>query len=149
MPDTYTSIFLHVVFSTKGRRPLIAPELRPHLEAYIAGIVSERGGRLIVAGGVEDHMHLLVRWNTEPLKDLLRHIKAGSSRHINSERREFAPFYWQRGGGVFSVSKSETDRVAAYIRNQEEHHRTMSFREEYLRFLDLHGIDYDQRYIWD
>lgn len=140
VPETYSCIHLHLVFSTKDRRRLIAPGLESRLHAYMAGIVDNLGAKAIAIGGTEDHVHLLVRWDTRAASDLMREVKGGSSRFVNSELPEFAPFYWQSGGGVFSVSKSDTERVAAYIRNQKEHHRRRSFAEEFEALMRKHGI---------
>ena len=149
MADTFASIFLHLVFSTKKRQRLIVPELRPRLYQYMTGIVQDIGGSMISIGGMEDHAHLPVRWNTEGIKMLVGEVKAGSSRFVNEELPQFAPFYWQAGGGIFSVSKSETDRVVRYIETQEEHHRRRTFKEEYLESLRKHEVEHDERHVWD
>lgn len=149
MPTTHTAIYLHVVFSTKHRVPLIAPELRPRLHGYMGGIVRGMNGHLLSAGGVEDHMHLLVHWNTKGADALLREVKSKSTKWMHGEFPELRGFYWQAGGGVFSVSKSEVGRVEKYIAGQESHHRRRTFKEEYLEFLHKHEVEYDERYVWD
>jgi REP element-mobilizing transposase RayT len=136
------------VFSTKNREPLILPDWRPDLHAYIGGIVRNRRGELIAAGGIPDHIHLLVRLTADrAVADAVRDIKAVTSgwRHENGDPR----FAWQGGYGAFTVSKSMVETVSRYIDRQEERHRVQTFQEEFLDLLRRHGIDYDERYLWD
>jgi REP element-mobilizing transposase RayT len=146
--QTYTQLFYHLVFSTKNREPLILPEWRPDLHAYIGGIVRNRRGELIAAGGIPDHIHLLARLPADrAVADAVRDIKAVSSgrRHENGD----TAFAWQGGYGAFTVSKSMVETVSRYIDRQEERHRTQTFREEFLDLLRRHGVEYDERYLWD
>jgi REP element-mobilizing transposase RayT len=146
--QTYTQLFYHLVFSTKNREPLILPAWRPDLHAYIGGIVRNRRGELIAAGGIPDHVHLLVRLPADrAVAEAVRDIKAVSSgwRH----ERDDPGFSWQGGYGAFTVSKSMVETVTRYIDRQEEHHRGQTFREELVELLQKHGIEYDGRYLWD
>jgi len=149
MGHTYTSLNYHLIFSTKGRAPLLEKPMRPRLYAYLGGILRELGGELVSIGGVEDHVHLLVRLKpTIPLAEVMRNLKGSSSRWLNEERHGVR-FAWQGGYTAFSVSRSNMDVVERYIARQEEHHRTRAFKEELLDFLRAHRVDFDERYLWD
>ena len=149
MGDTYSNILFHIIFSTKRRRPLVTLEIKPRLYDYLGGIVKSHGGVLYEIGGMEDHMHLLLRWNTEAVKDLTREMKSDSTKWVKKTFVGQTDFYWQSGGGIFSVSQSQAGRVARYIQNQENHHRKQSFEDEYIGFLKKNGIEYDERYLFD
>jgi len=147
MPGTFSKIVVHVVFSTKNRLPLIAASARGILFPYAEGIVNRVGGSLIDVGGMPDHLHLLIRLPTGlSVADAVRTIKANSSKWIN-EQVTRSKFGWQRGYGAFSVSHSDLPRVAEYVRNQEQHHRTRTFEEELEILLKLHKIEYDKRFL--
>ncbi len=149
MPQTLTSILVHVIFSTKERRASLKAEIRPKVFAYLGGIVARKGGRAHIVGGVDDHVHLLVKLPSSlSLADLVRTIKANSSRWM---RREMGVelFAWQAGYGAFSVSRSQLRGVHRYIEGQEEHHRTRGFKEELLAFLRKNEVEFDERYLWD
>jgi len=149
MPGTFSSIALHVVWSTKGRRGWIETEVEARLHAFVGGAVRERGGVPLCVGGVEDHLHLLVGWRTDAtIADLLRHVKTRSSRWMH-ETVGVRAFAWPEGYSVFSVSRSMRGRVRRYIENQREHHRTRTFKEELIALLEAHGIEYDERYVFD
>lgn len=148
MSQTYHKLLYHVVFSTKYRAPLIEPGWRPDLHAFIGGIVRKRRGELLAAGGIPDHIHLLVRLAADrSVADVVRDIKSVSSgwRHEGGDRG----FAWQGGYGAFTVSPSAVPDVTAYIDRQEEHHRERTFQEEFRALLVRHGIEYDERYLWD
>lgn len=150
MARTYTNLLFHLVFSTKQRKPLIAQPFQAELHAYLGGIVRDLGGIPIEIGGVADHVHLLVRLKpTLALADALREIKAGSSKWLNEEKFKMLKFGWQDGYSAFTVSESQVNKVRAYIRGQEEHHRRVSFQDELRELLRRHGIEYDERYLWD
>ena len=148
MPSTHTSLHYHIVFSTKDRLPIIAPDWRPRLHAILGGAIRNLGGVALEVGGVADHVHILAGLKaTHCVADVLRDLKKGSSAWVHDvigERR----FHWQEGYGAFTVSRSGRDAVVRYIRNQEEHHREQSFQEEYVRLLEANGIEYDGRYLW-
>ena len=150
MANTYISLYVHCVFSTKNREPLLAVEWRPRLWAYFGGIAAENGFRILEAGGMADHVHLLASLPAPlAMSKALQLLKGGSSKWINDSffagSRSFA---WQEGYGGFGVGVSQIDATRAYIRNQEEHHRATSFQEEYRAFLTRHGIEIDERYVW-
>ena len=149
MATTYTRFLYHLVFSTKHRAPLITPELRDPLYAYIGGIVRDHRGVLMAAGGMPDHVHLLVNLRAVPsVAEHLQVIKGGSSRWINDNHPQLG-FAWQTGYGGFTVSESSVPEVMRYIANQEAHHQRMTFKEELVRLLKRHGIEYDERYLLD
>ena len=144
---TYTKLLYHLVFSTKDRRPLITPELRDPLFQYIGGIVREHRGVLMTAGGMPDHVHLLVNLRAQPsIADHLQAIKGNSSRWLN-KRNPDRRFAWQAGYGAFSLSESKVPSVRRYIANQERHHRRISFKDELIQLLERHGVDYDERFV--
>ncbi|MBX9585046.1 MAG: IS200/IS605 family transposase [Gemmataceae bacterium] len=150
MPQSFTRLHYHLVFSTKGREPSITPDIQPRLWDYLGGLVRAAGGIPLEIGGVAHHVHLLVTLRQQPaLADVLRDIKANSSGWVHETFPDAAPFWWQTGYGAFTVSHSEIGRVQRYIANQEEHHRKQSFQDEYRQLLTLHGIEFDERYLWD
>jgi REP element-mobilizing transposase RayT len=149
MGSTFTSLLFHCVFSTKDRKPEITPEVAPQLFAYLGGIVRSLDGAALAVNGVADHVHLLVSLKaTVSIADAMRVVKANSSKWVHEQWPMKRSFGWQDGYGAFSVSRSNVDAVGAYIARQEDHHRTVSFQEEFVAFLKRHGIDYDERYIW-
>lgn len=148
MPQSISRVLLHIVFSTKHREPLIRDDIRPDLHGYLGGIIRNRKGNLIIGGGIEDHIHLLVRLPmTIAIADLVRDVKANSSAWMR-ERVE-GHFAWQAGYGAFSVGPTQEGSVAIYIRNQREHHRAATFQEEYRSFMQRYGIGFDERFVWD
>ena len=147
MPSTHLSLHYHLVFSTKDRRALIVPEWRERLHAYMGGILNNMGAFPQAIGGVADHVHLLVGLKaTHCLADVMRDLKRGSSEWVHDTIGERA-FAWQEGYGAFTVSANVRDGVRLYIARQEEHHRTLTFREEYLEFLRRGGVEYDERFV--
>lgn len=149
MPATYTSLLTHVVFSTKRRRPLITPDLEARLLPYFGGITRELRGTLLVSNSVTDHVHLLVALPpTIAISEAVGTLKGSSSKWVHETFPEARSFAWQRGFGAFSVSRSNVPGVARYIERQKEHHRKVTFQEEFVRFLRRHAIDVDERYLW-
>ena len=149
MANTYTQIYLHVVFAVSARGCVILPARREELQKYITGIVTRKGQKLISIYCMPDHTHVLIglKPNIAP-SDLIGDMKTGSSNHINEQRWVGCHFSWQEGYGAFSVSHSHLDRVANYIFNQDKHHGRKSFQKEYVEFLKRHHVPYDQRYIF-
>ena len=150
MAHTLTNLLTHVVFSTKNREPFIAPALRKDLWPYLGGIVRNLDGHAVIIGGTADHVHLLVELGpATSLSDAVRTIKASSSKWVHETHAEQSAFAWQTGYGAFSVSRSNRDAVTEYINGQEEHHSRLGFKEEFLLILKKHGIEFDERYIWE
>ena len=150
MPGTYSRLLYHVVFSTKRRTQTITESLRPRLYDYMGGIIRSERGVSYEIGGTADHVHLLFRWRTdESLAALMRNVKSHSSRWVHQTFPTMGAFQWQEGYAAFSVSESQREAVANYIRNQAEHHRSLTFEDELVRLLEAHNIEYDARYLWD
>jgi putative transposase len=148
--QTFTCLHYHVVFSTKNRVPQITLDLRERLYGYMGGIIKGERGFLLEAGGTEDHVHLLISLPSQPsVADLLRLIKTNSSKWVHEMSPHHRAFAWQSGYGAFSVSRSNDEDVRRYITTQAEHHRRMTFQEEFLEFLRRHEIPFDERYIWE
>ena len=150
MANTYTALYYHIVFSTKHRQCWISPEIEQRVWAYLGGIAKKNGMHPIQIGGIEDHVHCLLGAPAilAPAK-IAQFIKGGSSGWIQETFPQLHGFAWQDGYGAFTVSKSNIPDVSGYIGNQREHHRTVSYQEEYLAFLQRHGIDFDERYVLD
>jgi len=149
MANTYTQIYLHVVFAVEGRQNLIAPEHNDELQKYITGIVTAQRHKLIAINNMPDHLHLLVGLRPDAaLSDLVRDVKAGSSKFINEKRWVMGRFSWQEGFGAFSYARSQLGAVIRYIQNQQKHHVKKSFRDEYLELLEKFCMEYDQKYIF-
>lgn len=150
MPHTFTSLWCHVIFSTKDRQPLIDVEVRPRLFAYMAGIVREAGATALAVNGVDDHVHLLIGLPAKlSVADAMRVLKTNASRWVHEQWPHRRSFAWQAGYGAFGVSRSNVDEVVRYVEQQEDHHRRMTFQDEYLAFLRRHGIAFDERYVWE
>ena len=150
MPHTFTSLLVHVIFATKNRIPALSPELAGRLFPYMGGIVRERKGVPLIINGPPDHVHLLVSIpSTESIAELLRVVKTNSSRWVHEQFPDQRGFGWQTGYGAFTVSRSRADDVRNYITAQQEHHRRVSFQEEFLTFLQRNGITCDQRDLCD
>jgi REP element-mobilizing transposase RayT len=149
MGSTLTNILIHVIFSTKKRELTIGFEIQEDLYRYINGIIKNEGCNLVVIGGVSDHVHMLIKIKPVcELSEMIKKIKGNSSRWINKEKQLNYNFSWQDGYGAFSVSESQVPVVVQYIKEQEKHHRKLSFKEEFIRILKLHGVEYDERYLW-
>ena len=150
MPGTFSQVLLHVVFGTRLRRPWIEPGIADRLYAYIGGIVQSQKGTLYDIGGAPDHVHLYLRWRPEGgIAELLRTVKARSSRWVHETFPPMGQFSWQEGYSVFSVSKSQEQAVKSYIARQAEHHAKEDFSSELLRLLRAHGVEFDERYVCD
>jgi len=150
MPSTYTNLLYHIVFSTKDRRPYINPKLRTELHPYMGGIIADARGEAIEIGGVEDHVHLLVKLPADlAASDALRLIKSNSSKWAGERPDLVRTFAWQTGYSAFTVSKSQVPSVRKYIKNQVQHHRRLTFKQELVSLLVKHEIEYDRRFLWD
>jgi putative transposase len=148
MPDPYTNLLYHVVFSTKDRRPLITPEYEVRLHDYIGGTIRGLGGISLELNGTEDHVHLLAKLRPDrALSDVLRDLKANASGWMHDLFPALKDFSWQRGYGAFTVSQSNIKEVRNYISRQKEHHAKVTFRDEFIQFLKSNGIEYDERFI--
>jgi putative transposase len=150
MPQSLSKVILHVIFSTKNREPWLERDVRPRMHGYIATVCRDLGAELVRVGGVADHVHIVTRLpRTVSLAQLVEQIKKVSSKWIKARDARYRGFFWQRGYGAFSVSPSQLDVVLQYIDSQQEHHRTRTFEEEYRQLLRKHGVDFDERYVWD
>ena len=148
MGHSYTRLSCHIICSTKNRAPEITTDIRARLYDYVGGIVKGENGTLIVANGMPDHVHLLVVLHaTTCVADMVRRIKANSSKWIHETWPEKEHFAWQSGYGAFSVSGSGVNEVQAYITNQEAHHARLSFEEEFVAFLRRYGVPYDEKHV--
>ena len=150
MANTYSQIYLQIVFAVSSRENLIKSEWREEVYKYITGIVRNHNQKLIAVGGVSDHIHILL--GIEPnvkLSDLVRDIKANSSRFINEKKFLRGKCCWQEGFGAFSYSRSQIDAVIKYIQNQEKHRAAKSFRSEYKKFLQKFDVEYDEKYLFE
>jgi REP element-mobilizing transposase RayT len=149
MANTYSQIYIHVVFAVENRQSLIKSEHNAELQKYITGIVSGQKQKLIAINNMPDHLHLLVGLQPDAsVSDLVRDIKACSSGFIQRKRWVAGRFSWQEGFGAFSYSRSQLGAVIRYIENQQKHHAKKSFREEYVQLLKRFEVDYDERYIF-
>ncbi len=150
MANTYSQIYIHIVFTVKYREQLIKNENRESLHKYIAGIISKRRQKLLAIFAMPDHIHILIGLTPDKsISDLVRDIKSASSKFISDNNWVKGKFEWQKGYGAFSYSKSQIDNVINYIKNQEEHHKRSSFKEEYLKILNKFEVDYDEKYLFD
>ena len=149
MANTYTQIFIHIVFVVKGRANLIPSDKKEELYKYIAGIIKEKKHKLFIVNGMSDHVHILLGYNPiEALSELIKEVKRCSSMFINNNKWVRGRFEWQAGYGAFSYSKSQIDDVYRYIENQENHHKIKTFREEYIEMLKKFEVEYDEKYIF-
>ena len=149
MANTFSQIYFHFIFSTKNRIDWISPDIENRVRAYIGGIARKHKMTAIQVGGIDNHAHALI--GSPPSlspSQIAKYLKGDSSKWIHIEFPEMRNFAWQDGYGVFSVSRSEIDRVVRYIQNQREHHSKQTFEDEYLSLLRLHGIEYDDRFLF-
>lgn len=149
MAHTYVSNHIHYVFSTKNRERVLPKDVRDRLWAYMGGIAKQHGIIPIMIGGYDDHCHaLLALPSTMTIAKAMQHVKGLSSKWLSETFPDLRNFQWQDGYGAFGVSMSHIDQTVNYIRNQEEHHKKLSFQEEYIAFLKRHNIPYDERHVW-
>lgn len=150
MGQSLVKNYLHIVFSTKQREPLICPPYEEELHAYLGGICNNLDCQTIKVGGYTDHVHILCMLSKKvALVKLIEEVKSHSSKWMKTKDEKFQDFYWQDGYGAFSVNPSEVDTVIAYIANQHEHHAARTFQDEYRAFLKKYKVEYDERYVWE
>jgi len=150
MPNTYSQIYLQVVFAVKGRESFIKETVREELQKYISGIINNNKQKLFAIYCMPDHTHLFISVKPDiKISDLVRDVKANSSSFIKKKKLTYANFSWEEGFGVFSYSKSQAQKVVNYILNQPVHHMKESFKNEYLKFLDKFAIEYDQAFLFE
>ena len=151
MPQSLSTVFVHLVFSTKDRQRFLQPAaLREEMHAYLGGISAKLDSPPLLIGGTEDHVHALCRLGrTISQADWVKELKRVSSAWVKEHDNTLRDFAWQSGYGVFSVSASNVEAVRTYIAKQEEHHRVRCFQDEYRELLRKHGMEWDERYVWD
>ncbi len=150
MANTYSQVYLQLIFAVKGKYNIIPVKHNDELQKYITGIIQNRNQKLLAINNMPDHMHILIGYGTTiSIADLMRDIKAISSKFINEKNWIKGRFEWQEGYGVFSYSRSQIDKVIKYINTQQEHHKKKSFKNEYLDILKKAAVDYDERYLFD
>ena len=151
MPQSLSAIYIHLVFSTKERRPFLKDRAtREALHAYLGGISKTLDCPSIIVGGSEDHVHILARFGrTITQADWVKELKRVSNLWLKEQGRTYADFKWQAGYSAFSVSQSNLSRVKAYIANQDEHHKKLDFQSELRKLLSRHNVEWDERYVWD
>lgn len=150
MPHTASNLLVHLIFSTKERLPLISGEIAGDLHAYLGGIARDIGGKALIINGTADHVHVLMRTpTTRSSADVVRLLKANSSKWIHKKWPEMRKFAWQSGYGAFSVSESAVESVRSYIAHQQEHHKRVSFQDEFRAFLRKNNIVVDETYLWN
>jgi putative transposase len=150
MPQSLAKVYLHVVFSTKNREPVLAEGWRDELFEILGGSANNLGCQSLLVGGVADHIHMLFTLGrTITIAEAVGKIKSTSSLWVNQTRGPITPFHWQAGYGAFSVSQSNIDALREYIRGQPEHHKRQSFQDEFREWLRRYEIEWDERYVWD
>jgi putative transposase len=150
MPQSLSKVILHIIFSTKDREEWLDSDVRPRMHAYLATVCRDRGAEFVYVGGVADHVHIVTTLpRTVSQAQLIEEVKKSSSKWIKALDARYRGFFWQRGYGAFSVGRGQLGAVVHYVEAQQEHHRTRTFQEEYRAFLRRHGVDFDERYVWD
>lgn len=151
MANTYSQIYLQLIFAVKGRENLIKEDFREEVQKYISGIIENKKHQLISIYANPDHIHIFLSLKdlSSPISQLVKEIKVSSTNFINGKKYLNTPFYWQEGYGCFSYSKSQRDDVVDYIQNQKEHHKKKSFRDEYVEFLIKFDVNFDQKYVFE
>ncbi len=150
MGQSLVKNYLHIVFSTKYRQPLIHPSVEAALHSYLGGICNRLECQVLKVGGYTDHIHILCMLSKKiALMKLMEELKSHSSKWVKTKGPGYENFYWQDGYGAFSVKPSEVDRVIAYIANQHQHHSKQTFQDEYRGYLKKYKVEYDERYVWD
>ncbi|HEY0348978.1 MAG TPA: IS200/IS605 family transposase [Pyrinomonadaceae bacterium] len=150
MSQSLSSVLIQLVFSTKDREPFITPAIETELHPYMATIFRELKSPSLAIDGTSDHVHILFSMaRVVTIADIVEEVKTSTSKWIKTKGREFRGFHWQRGYGAFSIGQSNAASLKRYIRNQKEHHRHVTFQDEYRKFLKAYGIEYDERFVWE
>lgn len=150
MSDTYSQIYIQIVFAVKFRKSMIHHSWEDELYKYITGIIQNKGQKLITINGMLDHIHILIGMKPScNLSDLVREVKKSSNNYINEMKFTQTNFKWQEGFGAFSYSQSHVDNVVKYINNQKQHHSKQTFKDEYLDFLDKFAVEYNEKYLFE
>ncbi len=150
MPQSLSSILIHLIFSTKNREPFITAPVEPELHPYMAKIFRALKSPSLTIDGTADHVHILFALSRViTIADLVEEVKTDSSKWIKTKGPEFRNFHWQKGYGAFSIGQSQVPILKRYIARQKLHHQRVTFQDEYRKFLKTYGIDYDERYVWD
>ncbi len=149
MSESYVNLLYHIIFSTKGREPLIREACQPRLYEYIGGIVRKQGGVSLAINGTEDHVHLFAKLRQDKaLSDMVRDLKAHSSGWMHKVFPDLKDFTWQNGYGAFTVSASQAETVRRYIEQQKVRHQRRTFKDEFINFLRANRIEFEERYLW-
>ena len=150
MPQSLTKLYAHLIFSTKNRQPSLDEEIRPRVHGYLATIIRNLDSPWVVVGGVADHVHILFDMGKlhAPV-EFVEQVKRESSKFVKTLAAKHKNFFWQRGYGMFSVGPAQRDEAENYVRNQEEHHRSKTFQQEFRTFLERYGVAYDEQHVWD
>ena len=150
MPQSLANIYIHLIFSTSDRQPLLTDDIRPSLHSYLGQVGKTLGCPIILVNSVEDHVHILHRLSrTVTISKAVEEFKKSTSKWLKSQSPDLANFSWQSGYGAFSVSESNLDSVTVYIQNQREHHRTKFFQDEFREFLIKNNLPFDENHLWD
>jgi putative transposase len=150
MANTYTQCYFHLVFAVKNRDSLVKKEWKDELEKYISGIVQNHRHKMLAICAMPDHIHILIGYNVnQPIPDLVEEIKTSSNSWIKGRKLSGFKFEWQKGYGAFTNSRSQIDPVAKYILTQEEHHKTKTFKEEYLEILEKNNVEFNEEYLFE
>jgi putative transposase len=150
MANTYSRIYLQLIFSPLGRENVIPVRHKEELQKYTTGIIQNRKHKLLAINYMPDHVHIFIGYNlSQPIPDLLRDIKANTSKYINENKWMPGNFQWQKGYGIFSYGESQLDDIIHYINSQEQHHMKLSFKDEYLKLLKDYNIEYNHEYLFD
>ena len=150
MSQSLAKNLVHLVFSSKERKPHIQNDVRSKLHEYAGGILHDLDSPALLMNSVADHIHVLFNLHkTKALSDVIMELKRGTSIWIKEQNSQYSDFYWQAGYGAFSVSQSAVETVKEYIANQEAHHSRRTFQDEFRALLNRHEIDFDERYVWE
>ena len=150
MANTYTQLYVQIIFSPRGRQNLIRNRIKNDIYKYIVGIIKKKNQKPMIINGMPDHVHIFLGLSPDiAISDLVRDIKSNSTNFINDNKLIQGKFSWQKGFGAFTYSKSQVPMVVRYIKNQEEHHRRKTFKEEYLELLEKFGVDYKRQYLFE